>query len=289
MSRVIDHGYRLAPGLDPFDLVERVRAEMDPRRTMADARHLVTEAVDLLDRARWGLGQVDSPLADAIAKTVREARVLRRTERRNEWRRFGLRLLRDPQEGRLFALADYEETVYGERPLATIHGLEHWPYWDNTDRPDTIHEQEWSTRRDTWERVLPWDHAPAALRFDLREGPVDGLFESVDRSQGGRSRVADVLRVYSASSTRVRRVALESCSQALGAAGEHLGVEEVMDLGSHVTEDATYRRVVAAHLRPVTVEELCAPCPGLSGSVPAPVAEEATRCGNDFIDRCRTR
>jgi hypothetical protein len=40
MSTDISHGFRLKPGIEPFDFITRVREVMDPARDTADAKLL---------------------------------------------------------------------------------------------------------------------------------------------------------------------------------------------------------------------------------------------------------
>lgn len=65
--------------------------------------------------------------------------------------------LRDGDQ--LYAMLYTEQDAYRAAYPALF---EHWPYWNNTDRPDDVTEDEWDERRDTWDRVVGWD--PPARR-----------------------------------------------------------------------------------------------------------------------------
>ena len=48
-----------------------------------------------------------------------------------------------------------------------------YPYWDNTDPPDEVSDDEWSTRRDTWDRAVGHYKAPSlnGITWTFSPGP----------------------------------------------------------------------------------------------------------------------
>lgn len=57
-----------------------------------------------------------------------------------------------PHAGRVYGIAfmphDYEKMWFESS------GVTPWGYWNNTDRPHDVSEQEWEERRNTWDKIL---------------------------------------------------------------------------------------------------------------------------------------
>lgn len=83
--------------------------------------------------------------------------------------RFEVSFGRDPQTGRILALLYAEEpefrTVWDALPDVESYG-----YWNNSDQPDDVTDDEWAERREVWERVMPDSGPPveSMLSFALR-------------------------------------------------------------------------------------------------------------------------
>jgi hypothetical protein len=61
------------------------------------------------------------------------------------------------EDGNNAVLLSFTEHYEWFSDLLDLPGAEDFSYWDGTDRPDTVSEEEWSTRRRTYERILSRD------------------------------------------------------------------------------------------------------------------------------------
>ena len=76
---------------------------------------------------------------------------------------FSYTVMDDPADpGWLYATLYTEQPVFEQVWLETP-GVEAFPYWNNSDRPDELTEAAWDERRDIWERVLPGWTPPARI------------------------------------------------------------------------------------------------------------------------------
>jgi hypothetical protein len=64
--------------------------------------------------------------------------------------------LEDPQDHALYALLFSERPEY-RAAWESFEEVTPFAYWDNTDRPEEVTAEEWELRRQTWDRVLPYD------------------------------------------------------------------------------------------------------------------------------------
>lgn len=184
MSTKIHSGYILAPGTDPFEFSRRLRQAMDPIRDRLDAALAARLIAERLDRSILA----GEPLAgDAPVKAYLEWRKeqegLKESERGHDPHRFEASIGDDPATGRLHLLVFADKSEY-EEALEDVEGVEEYGYWNNTDRPEGVSEEEWDARRDAWGRVMP-SGVPIEhmLSFTLRGKYSPGMLSLVsDRS-----------------------------------------------------------------------------------------------------------
>lgn len=188
MSTKIYHGYRLAEGTDVWEFTERLRREGNEERDRLDM-----EVVEKLAEA-------------AMQKRLDDGKELPQTEEArlmlgyHEWHEVMRQLgesrlsdphqldacfIRDPGTGRINALlyaGSKMEHVFERQPEVEEYG-----YWNNTDQPEGVSDDEWEERRASWERCLPNWSPPArqALNFTLRTDMVDGIIEMIYRKEAG--------------------------------------------------------------------------------------------------------
>lgn len=185
MSTKIHHGYRIDDGLlDERSFVAAARGVFGPVYE-ADYLGLATElaafiadcrAIDPsrdLDIGAAAIGAGDPisasnplpPLLIADQVMARMQRAIAESGHRNLTFDFGCEivLLRDlAGDGALYALLYTERRSY-TRQWESLRAVTPHPYWNSTDRPDDVTDDEWEQRRLTWDRLLP-RHDPPAIR-----------------------------------------------------------------------------------------------------------------------------
>lgn len=192
MSTKIYNGYRIGSdnnaGPDVFTFLEQLRAALNPLLVQAYATTVALLACAQLDAAAVpanpgpdpaagsGPSQPDPVLAGmpalAADQVITEARrTIRDTGRRDPV--FDLSasvtFLRDENAptGPLYALLYTERADYTAAFLA-LPGVDECGYWNNTDRPEHVSDEEWDFREQLWARLIGRD-APTTrgLSWDL--------------------------------------------------------------------------------------------------------------------------
>jgi len=187
MSTKIQHGYRLGEGVDPFVFITAAREALDPVRDGLDARLLATEAALLIDVADMsGQPRPANPVAQAYTKHLDAQDKLGPTRRGHDPHRCELSIGLDPRTGRhgILLYADAPEMTEAFEAMADV---EHYGYWNNSDRPGSVSPAQWRARGDFWDRILP-DHRPpaeATLSWTLRGTHDIGLMNLATRQDDG--------------------------------------------------------------------------------------------------------
>jgi hypothetical protein len=186
VSTKIHHGYRIDDDLlDERSFVAAARAIFGPvyeaeyltlavaiATQVQDCRALApTKPIDV-DAVTIGSAGDDVPPTNPMNALSVADRVMARTHtairesgRRNPSFDFACEivLLRDlGGDGGLYALFYAERSAYRDT-WAGLRSVTPWPYWNTTDRPDDVTDDEWEQRRLTWDRLLP-RHDPPAIR-----------------------------------------------------------------------------------------------------------------------------
>lgn len=183
MSTKIYNGYRLAGGRSETMLVRelseqarRLHRELSIK-ALAVLTPVVLEGGSVEDLTS---GLVTDEEIDEGSALRRAARVLDLAGKRSRERGMRISPLLDRDVSVCF-VADPEDSwhtlalLYTERReyqdlWESIEGVETWPYWNNTDRPDELSQEEWDARGAAWARAIGWK-APSevGLGWDLHE------------------------------------------------------------------------------------------------------------------------
>jgi hypothetical protein len=185
VSTKIHHGYRIDDRLlDERSFVAAARGVFGP----AYEADYLTVAVELasfvadcraidpardLDIGAAAIGAGDPiaasnplpPLLIADQVMARMQRAIAESGHRNPTFDFGCEivLLRDlAGDGALYALLYTERRSY-TRQWESLRAVTPHPYWNTTDRPDDVTDDEWEQRRCTWNRLLP-GYDPPSIR-----------------------------------------------------------------------------------------------------------------------------
>lgn len=209
MSTKIDHGYRLTarPGeaLNLFAFTRDLRDVLRPLWERAQLTALAEIATTYLDRtehptpampARQGEpaseesvdGKVSAkttmPLSEALREVTAAAKSIRTTGQRNPDLDFQCEVtfLADPNHDPahiLYVLLFTERDDY-TRAFEAMPQVSEYAYWNHSDRPEHLTDEQWEERRITWDRVLgratPATHG---LSWKLA-GTYDGIMPTRD-------------------------------------------------------------------------------------------------------------
>ena len=167
MSTKIYNGYKLAPGTDVFALA---RALNDNWLEIAESIHVaqtVAIAVSMIDAARF------PELADPTASTINtgsssipimrahfQVSNTRRQAAASPYKNGGIDLqgsacfVAHPQRpAEIYALLYTEIDSYREY-FESRKEVSDFAYWDNSDPDESVSEDDWLLRRDTWDAVI---------------------------------------------------------------------------------------------------------------------------------------
>lgn len=144
--------------------------------------------------------------------------------------------------------------------LLTLPGIEDYAYWNNSDQPDGISDEQWAARRDDWERALGPDWVPANHgvsiststwgRGILTEHHDDRWVQgALDSQPSVRARLVVPLTDYA-----VRDVARDQLMQAVSSA--------LFDVSRALQRaDDEIIAALAPSLRPLTLADVRGPLP----------------------------
>lgn len=253
MSTKIYNGYRLAEGISPFEFARRVRAVLNPIRDRADGALLANLFATAVDN-RWINGQATPPVLAFTAFNDWEDRQshLHEDSRLHDPNGFDMRLGEDPATGRVLVRA-YTQRTDMAAAFAAMPEIDPYSYWNNSDAPDHLKEDEWAECEAAWTRILPHYAAPAEhmLSFVLRT-PANPITLTLCSMDGGEQ--DPVLTRFPDRATRARNAA--------GTAYTGYLVEAGIDVGKAVLHILDQRNLLAPvtaaleHLLPELTRDL---------------------------------
>lgn len=170
MSTKLHSGYRLAAGTDPFAFIKSARAALDPVRDQLDARLVAQMVTTKIDAAALAgdLTQRRHP-ADVVLDWAREQKKLPDTSYEKDPNRLEVAFGLDAVTNRYGAYL-YCETAELTAAFEALPEVEEYGYWNNTDQPAGVTDEEWAERRRFWDHVMPDDGVPVntMLSWSLR-------------------------------------------------------------------------------------------------------------------------
>lgn len=155
MSTKIYHGCRAPRTMDLFELVDAIRAVIIPERLRLEATSISRIATVLYDReARTGErgaeGTTLMPFFDACTEWESVQDKLTPTSPMYDPYRFELQII--PSGDYYYLIPYLRQDTYLDA-LTSVDGVEHFPYWDNTDGPDHLTAEEWDAVGEEWMAV----------------------------------------------------------------------------------------------------------------------------------------
>lgn len=152
MSYKVYTGFRLALTslADIQSIIVAWRDEMEALHEAAFAKLVAGEIADRIDKISRSLAlPAKNILSSTILSIWDRQRNIKRTDRRDPDVDFEFLLRLFPFEGRVYGIAHCEQNAWLERWLDQPF-LDRFNYWDNSDKPDQIDEDEWADRQRIW-------------------------------------------------------------------------------------------------------------------------------------------
>lgn len=176
MSTNISHGYRLKPGIEPFDFITRVREIMDPARDAADAKLLAGLYVDAIDEL-WFRGDAIAERAGYAAWSEWHLEQSRTSpmDRSHDPNEFGVQIGKDPLTGGFYLLAvTYNQDL--REAFDAMEEIEEYGFWNSSDSyPDGVTRADWEVREALWDRIIPGLCRSNMMTFNLRHASDRGV------------------------------------------------------------------------------------------------------------------
>lgn len=162
MSTRIYSGYRLAEGTDVLAFSRALREKMDAVFSDYIVSSLVNLAVLRLEKPEEFAASLPTDL-DSMSFAPKSGRwsilslwnVFDEIDKVMNRRLtdFEVGFTSDPQTGRVLAVLFTDNGVF-EEAWRALPGVEPYAYWNNSDMPDYVTEEEWEERSDSWGRAI---------------------------------------------------------------------------------------------------------------------------------------
>jgi hypothetical protein len=159
MSTKIYNGFRLAHSdlLRAHDEIMAWRRELDALHRQKVVDYLARTCIGILDRYACDPSSAaehhgNSPLSSAYETLFERQKRIRTEQSRDPEVDFGFQMALMPFEGRVYGIVYTEQRDWLEAWMAKPF-VEPFPYWNNTDRPDTVREDEWNERARIWHEI----------------------------------------------------------------------------------------------------------------------------------------
>lgn len=251
MSTDISHGFRLKPGIEPFDFITKVREVMDPARDAADAKLLAELYQTEIDTA-WFSGK---PIEKAARYTAwrnwrLEQSKLGPLDKRHDPNEFGVQIGKDPlTRGYYLLVITYNPDL--REAFEAMDEVEKYGYWNGTDSyPEGVTRADWEVREALWDRIIPGLGRSNMMTFSLRHASDGGVRRLLETDVEDTSAV---FRQVPSDRERAKTVALQAYASFLS---KEQGMD-IMDAFNHVffgrsTNPDLVIEVAIAHLLPIT-------------------------------------
>ncbi|CAO4140675.1 hypothetical protein LPLAFNJD_LOCUS751 [Methylorubrum aminovorans] len=158
MSTKIYSGFRFVPSdlNEVHTLLSLYRSEVKDAVHEAKCRFLAGAAADHIDKAALKGEPAGEPLGAAHDEMRRRQKEVRTTGYRDPEVDFDFKLSVMPYGECVYGIVFCEQRAWQSAFLAQPW-VEHWPYWNSTDRPEGVSRREWAKRGETWNAILAGD------------------------------------------------------------------------------------------------------------------------------------
>jgi hypothetical protein len=180
MSTKIYNGYKL-PSMSLMQTLRFCKAFRDKVRKRAESlygKRIIALATDIFDRLTLNLPVEEiekkgCAFVAAFSHSCKQIAEVRKTGMRNTDWDFMCDVTLIPTPRKILALLFTEQESF-RKIWRDLDGVEEYGYWDNTDQPESITEQEWHQRGKDWDKYLGYD-APCVAGLTIScFGSYDG-------------------------------------------------------------------------------------------------------------------
>ena len=194
MSTKIYGGFRITqPGATDFMGLQALLNELSAKITEVARtetnKHVLRSAIDRFDQdslRKAGLIKASETKEDgrdpdedarggyitcAILRLLERTAKVEQTHQRDPSIDMECEVVLFPHESGLYGIA-YAENRAIENAFFASEGIERFAYWNNTDRPDDISDDDWVSRGRLWHELLPGSGVPAECGLSRKLSPV---------------------------------------------------------------------------------------------------------------------
>lgn len=178
MSTKLYNGYRLPMMSIPelHKLIMDLRTKLGEEAKKIQCQRLANVAYESFDSLQMGYGagrlkesydknkEKFNPMAAAFMLWLDRSHKLETSHHRDPEYDLGFEICLMPIRDHILVTV-YTETQELTNIWEQTPGVEPYPYWNNTDPPDDMSEEEWDKRRDDWNEALPGIGVPARCGF----------------------------------------------------------------------------------------------------------------------------
>ena len=132
------------------------------------------------DFVKTGVISDKNHLAKAIGNVIDEQKQVAKTNIMNPSVDLSLEVVLFPRKKNTLGI------YFGANKLVTEHiktlpGWEDYSYWNNTDRPETVSNQEWKERKKVWDDVMPNNGTPIEHGLSFQLLPVEWVVFDINK------------------------------------------------------------------------------------------------------------
>ncbi len=201
MSTKIYYGFRVQTS-DPKEIIKLVKDyrkkywSLDARKKKIEFLHSIvshiTDPEKLVMYGEFGYEMNAYTMAENLWHKMRGE--IKKTGYRNSMVDTDFQIVVFPHETVFLGIV-YTESSKWFRKWLKMPGVSEYGYWNNTDPPDDVSEEEWENRGKVWNEVLGSSGVPATSGFTIDIHDPYGPFERISKDEvlkvGRRAWVVD--------------------------------------------------------------------------------------------------
>lgn len=235
MSTNIHTGVKFKTG-SIFEIKEKLKQFKDdylvPEIEKDVFKLLVYQIVDAMDREKMGESGIILDRGDSLSSqfvldfTHRQAEI-RRTKMRDPEVDFSFEVAILPhlESGELLGIVYSEKSKFFDKFLE-LDFVEPFPYWNSTDRPDELTDEEWEKRGEIWDEACPT--APIECGFSTNLISLERFTYGLGFSE---LKAEDYKEYYPPKNIRVKKLAKDGMYKIFGESMEEEEIEALLEKG----------------------------------------------------------
>ena len=211
-----------------------------------------------IEEKRYGkAARMGSPLSIAHWSIYERQKQIKISNLRDPLVDFSFNLIVIPIKGKVLAIYYTEQNEYIEA-LMYMGEVSEYGYWNDSDKPAELTEEEWQTRREDWDIALPGIGIPADNGFDIQLITDTCMYPNIEKVVGYVKPLSDRIKYHakrclindylkkSEEASKVNSLPLEGIEKAIEHTKTPEGAEEL----------ALWSKVIATMLEEITEDTL---------------------------------